>query len=416
MFKVQGFISKTINCYNVGILTSKQWIGEDDILLNKGKYLHTVISKESCTILEISKSDLLKLPREIQIKLIEIAKAKLKWMNQRFFKIKRVYSNIYKLNYPNDKNVEEDLKKMEENIINLQEVYPGANCNILTNIHKNKEYAARKLKNASMSSMTSMTSMTSMQTMPSMQTMQSTPTQPNMLDTSIQILQPNTSQISSPYIFPNSPQNGKNRHRVTSFSLLNSPSRPSSSVLTLPPTILTSNNIGNLRISSANHSSSSNIKAESNNSKKLLTSTDIFNEYPLRKANRANDHKLVIKEVDYSSVRDSLSINTRVRNSLSSPNLKNLPKKNRLKLSTLCDISPTNTPKHINDCSLFDLMLSNHLKQYLDDLKEPYNTKEKFSLTIGTFNKKVNKKNNKMNVLPTFRNSISSKIYSVLAS
>ena len=79
----QGLISKTTSCFNLGMATYGEWVGDDSVILNK-PIEFSVIAANNVTALKITKEDFTEnLGRETQNLLKASMERKLKWRRER---------------------------------------------------------------------------------------------------------------------------------------------------------------------------------------------------------------------------------------------------------------------------------------------------------------------------------------------
>lgn len=67
----KGYISETINTFQIGIKSEKQWVGEESLVVDQGIYLYSVIAKNKVSTLEIFTNDFkTKFPRDYVAKMM----------------------------------------------------------------------------------------------------------------------------------------------------------------------------------------------------------------------------------------------------------------------------------------------------------------------------------------------------------
>lgn len=135
----QGLISKTTSCFNLGMATVGEWVGEESIILNKGIEF-SVIAAVNVVALKISSEDFLEgLGRDIQGMLRLNVEKKIRWRKERKRNISQAISeNVAKT----DKNDEIDLEKTEKR-------YPVASKSTIKVMRKTQK--AKNVLNSSIS-------------------------------------------------------------------------------------------------------------------------------------------------------------------------------------------------------------------------------------------------------------------------
>jgi len=122
-----GFMSRTTNCINFGLLAEGQWVGDDSIVLNE-PMLYSVIATTYVTALRISRTKLLEgFHRDILNGILANVKEKIKWRKTRAQKLKEV---------ANGKILKDDNSKYEKTLKHSQKTYPIASKKATENIRK----------------------------------------------------------------------------------------------------------------------------------------------------------------------------------------------------------------------------------------------------------------------------------------
>ena len=121
----RGLMSKTTSCYNYGIVSTGEWIGDDSIL--KGStMIFSVIACSNVKGLRISKQDFIDhMPRDSANKLKDRVEAKLQWLESRRQTINSTIKET--VCETQEDSVEKTLKHTENS-------YPVANINAVLNI------------------------------------------------------------------------------------------------------------------------------------------------------------------------------------------------------------------------------------------------------------------------------------------
>ena len=107
----QGLMSNTTNCFNLGVATVGEWVGDDSIMLNK-PIDFSVIAANNVTALSITKTNFLEnLARETQNSLKETMEYKQKWRKERKRKISQtIMNNILTKEKPDSLEIEKNKK------------------------------------------------------------------------------------------------------------------------------------------------------------------------------------------------------------------------------------------------------------------------------------------------------------------
>ena len=123
----KGYISDTLNSFQIGIKFEKQWIGEECLILDNGNYLYSAIAKNKVSTLEINDSDFkTKFPRDYIQKLTIASRIRYEYLIDRMKSItvssKQIYDWVEKQSLYN------------EVYRNTKEKHPNASKNVLINI------------------------------------------------------------------------------------------------------------------------------------------------------------------------------------------------------------------------------------------------------------------------------------------
>ena len=124
----KGFISDTVNTFQIGMKTEKQWVGEESLVFEEGGvYPYSAIAINNVSTLEILATDFkTKLPRDYISKFLSFAKTKYEYLVSRMRAIsktsKQIYSSVEKQSLYN-----EVYRKAKEK-------HPNASKNVLINI------------------------------------------------------------------------------------------------------------------------------------------------------------------------------------------------------------------------------------------------------------------------------------------
>lgn len=142
-----GFISKTTNTYNLGLVAPQGWFGEDPLIFKYPAYTYNVHAKSSVRVLEIAKStfDMI-FPRFIIKDLQQTALVKLDWLKERGDKIDKTYEHIYSMTHNEGnagKSMQNEIQAAEENLQKIREVFPQANQVVLRSVHSTQEFKRR---------------------------------------------------------------------------------------------------------------------------------------------------------------------------------------------------------------------------------------------------------------------------------
>ena len=90
-------MSTTLNQYNLGIIGSGSWFGEEDIILGRD-YSLTVACLTAVKVFKITKMNLLSIPVDIKKELQERIEQKKDWLNNRRKTISQTSSSVFQLN------------------------------------------------------------------------------------------------------------------------------------------------------------------------------------------------------------------------------------------------------------------------------------------------------------------------------
>ena len=135
MFRKGGFHSETVNTFNIGRLTTKQWFGEESILLGKESYIFSVVAATQVTVYEIQKHDVPKLFSEVKQALLQNSKSKLQWMEQRKNELTNTFTTIFFLNEEKKpEQVVEAITAQTEEIHSIVDNFPQATTYTLEKI------------------------------------------------------------------------------------------------------------------------------------------------------------------------------------------------------------------------------------------------------------------------------------------
>ena len=139
LFRKGGFHSETISTLNIGRLTSKQWFGEESILLGRENYIFTVVAATQVIVYEIQKNDIPKLFPEIKQTLLQNSKSKLAWMEERKKELTNTFTTILFLDQEKKpQEVVEAITAQTEEIHNIVDTYPQATTYTLEKIQARK--------------------------------------------------------------------------------------------------------------------------------------------------------------------------------------------------------------------------------------------------------------------------------------
>ena len=120
----KGYISDTLNSFQIGIKCEKQWVGEESVILDEGIYLYSAIAKNSVTTLEINTSDFKsKFPRDYISKLTAAAKTRYEYLISRMKAMTKVSKKIYGC-----------VETKTESLKTVKNKHPNASKNMLINI------------------------------------------------------------------------------------------------------------------------------------------------------------------------------------------------------------------------------------------------------------------------------------------
>ena len=116
-----------MNSFQIGIKFEKQWIGEECLILNNGKYLYSGIAKNKVSTLEINDTDFkTKFPRDYIAQLTSTSMTRYEYLIDRMKSITRSSKQIY--------GCVEKQGLYNEVYRNTMEKNPNASKNILINI------------------------------------------------------------------------------------------------------------------------------------------------------------------------------------------------------------------------------------------------------------------------------------------
>lgn len=123
----KGYISDTLNTFQIGTKFEKQWIGEESLILEDGRYLYSAIAKNKVSTLEIFSNDFkAKFPREYVMKLTTAAKAHYEYLIDRMKSMTISSKHIY--------GIVEKQELYNKVYRNTKDSYPNASKNVLISI------------------------------------------------------------------------------------------------------------------------------------------------------------------------------------------------------------------------------------------------------------------------------------------
>ena len=125
----RGFLSKSLEKFQLGVAISGQWIGEDYLMISTSKYLYSATASTKVVCFEFPKQNLEGLPSEI----IETLKGHIlerkSWMNKRMKDVGAFVDSLLK---------ETQTIDFTENMIEMKKKYPLATLDVLDCIRKKK--------------------------------------------------------------------------------------------------------------------------------------------------------------------------------------------------------------------------------------------------------------------------------------
>eukprot|EP00830_Metopus_es_P004066 TRINITY_DN13765_c0_g1_i1.p1 TRINITY_DN13765_c0_g1~~TRINITY_DN13765_c0_g1_i1.p1 ORF type:complete len:491 (+),score=64.74 TRINITY_DN13765_c0_g1_i1:382-1854(+) len=128
---LRGYMSLSTNTFQYRTISSKEWFGEEVLLLDEIsdlKFEYSVISKTKVVILEISRENLKKFPRDITNWFRRNAKEKTIWHKYRKGELTESVGNIY--------NMDPRTGFLDEAFVQLKKKFPQANSQLTTQLHK----------------------------------------------------------------------------------------------------------------------------------------------------------------------------------------------------------------------------------------------------------------------------------------
>lgn len=123
----RGLLSNTGLSCQIGIVSSKYWVGEEAAILNQ-PIAYTVTCKGVVSALRIKASDLHFFPPECLKVIAQRAKLKLQWVSKRFVGLSQVNANVLNDDMQN--------RIYQKSIVSIQKKYPQANSNALQNLRR----------------------------------------------------------------------------------------------------------------------------------------------------------------------------------------------------------------------------------------------------------------------------------------
>lgn len=121
----RGLMSRTTSCYNYGIVSTGEWIGDDSILMGNSM-IYSLIACSNVKVLRISKENFIEhMPRDSINKLKDRVEAKLQWLESR----KQTINSTIK-----EKVCETEEDAVEKTLKHTENSYPVANINAVLNI------------------------------------------------------------------------------------------------------------------------------------------------------------------------------------------------------------------------------------------------------------------------------------------
>ena len=126
-----GYMSNSINSFQIGLIGPGHWVGDEFLMLKNGKYDYSVVSNSGVEALEISKQDFLaKFPKDFYDHFKANIQERYNWIMKRFSEIS---ASSYKVS-----NMNKNIDKIDENFVEYKKKYPKLNQNALIRIRKKK--------------------------------------------------------------------------------------------------------------------------------------------------------------------------------------------------------------------------------------------------------------------------------------
>ena len=130
----QGLVSRTTSCFNIGVATVGEWVGDDSVILN-GRIEFSVIAAGNVVALRISRENFLEnLGRETQNALKLIMERKFQWRKERKIKISHAVAE----------NIADNNRRESIAIEKAQRKYPVASKSTLKFIRKRQKVKASR--------------------------------------------------------------------------------------------------------------------------------------------------------------------------------------------------------------------------------------------------------------------------------
>lgn len=122
-----GYFSKTTNSFQIGLISEKQWVGDEITVFKDETFPFSVVTQSVVEVLAISKSELFsKVPKDIQALVEEKARHKLEWVKKRLIDICLDMESVAKWD-----NLQEEFKEKVDEIVRR---FPKASNHALTSI------------------------------------------------------------------------------------------------------------------------------------------------------------------------------------------------------------------------------------------------------------------------------------------
>ena len=130
----RGYLSRSLEKFQLGVAISGQWIGEDYLMISSNKYLYTAIASTKVVCFEFPKENIEGLPSEIIVTLKGHILERKSWMEKRMKEVGAFVESLIK---------ETQTIDFTENLVEMKKKYPLATLDILDCIRKKKLSPAR---------------------------------------------------------------------------------------------------------------------------------------------------------------------------------------------------------------------------------------------------------------------------------
>lgn len=126
----RGYLSKTLNTLQYGILQKNQWAGEERLIKSEEEpFDYSIIALTKVRAYAITKNDAKKkLPREIMLKIMKNVDQRIKWFSERAKSLITASIAVAKM--------DPSQEKYDEQLAIISKKYPAAMPSVLTNIRK----------------------------------------------------------------------------------------------------------------------------------------------------------------------------------------------------------------------------------------------------------------------------------------